>query len=122
MMFGLFRLRRPKETKTRPLAVATAALMYWMFGAFPEVTWTGWDQFIPLADEDSSTASSAPGPLAFQTWNMRPAMWSPDMSGRQQRMPAGPPPMFLAMPPGLSLARPARGRRPDDWHGSVTLA
>src|SRR5215831_16754771 len=81
--------------------------MYWMFGAFPWVTCIGLDQVCPpLVELEISTASRTPGPLAFHTWNIRPVAWSPSMSGRQQRMPAGPPPTFLATTAALVQCAP----------------
>src|SRR5258708_39859834 len=81
--------------------------MYWMPGLCPEVTWAGLDQCCPPSAElDISTASSTPGPLAFHTWNIRPVAWSPAIMGRQRRMPAGPPPMFLATTTGLLHVAP----------------
>src|SRR5690348_13293317 len=68
--------------------------MYWTVGLFPWVTWTGRDQCVPSGDEDSSTASREPGPLAFHTVNSRPVAGSPSVMGRQQRMSDGPPPML----------------------------
>src|SRR5690242_7401132 len=88
--------------------------MYWMFGAFPWVTCMGLDQCCPPSVElEISTASRAPGRLAFHTWNIRPVVWSPDIIGRQQRIPDGPPPMFVATTTGLlQVAPPSKEVRP----------
>src|SRR5260370_17058861 len=70
------------------------------------LTCTGLDQLSPSADRDSQTGSIAPGPLPSHTVYISPVTGSPEVAGRQQRIPAGPPPMFLATSDSLLHAAP----------------